>query len=92
MDETDLLVDLGRYETSATAIRETSRLGCKVLRHQEMMKDPAKATEFQKKMQEAVHQDKIFEWAATLTESQIDGFLMALQMEKEGRYKIQPLQ
>ena len=92
MDETDTLVDVGKFSSSADAIRETSRIGCKVIRYQEMMKDPKQATEFARKMQEAVHQDKIFEWAATLTENQIDGFMMALEMEKEGRYKIQPLQ
>lgn len=60
----------------------------RVLHYQTMMQDPDKAAEFQKRMQEIIKQDELTDWAATLTEEEISGFLLLLQTEKEGRYKV----
>ena len=57
--------------------------------YQEMMKDPAKAAEFTKKMQEILKEDQLIEWSQTLTSGQLDGFIMLLRMEKDNRVKQQ---
>lgn len=81
----------GPFKNTSDAIRECAKVGVKVHNYQEMMKDPEKATEFLEKMQDMISNEKVFDWAHTLSPDQIDGFLMALQMEKDKRYEVQTL-
>lgn len=79
------------FSNTSEAIRECTKVGVKVHNYQTMMEDPEKADEFRKKMQEMVKNEEVFGWAHTLTPDQIDGFLMALQMEKDKRYEVKTL-
>ena len=81
----------GSFPNTSEAIRECTKVGIKVHNYQEMMKDPEKANEFILKMQEMLQNEEVFDWAATLTPDQIDGFLMALQMQKDKRYEVKTL-
>ena len=81
----------GKFKNVSEVIRECTKVGMKVHNYQEMMKDPEKSDEFRKKMHEMVQNEEILDWVQTLQPSQIDGFLMALQMEKDNRYKVQKL-
>ncbi len=81
----------GPFQNTSLAIRECTKVGIKVHNYQEMMKDPEKADEFRKKMQDMIKNEEVFEWVHTLQPDQIDGFLMALQMEKDKRYEVKTL-
>jgi hypothetical protein len=81
----------GKFANVSLAIRECTKIGIKVHNYQEMMKDPEKANEFRIKMQEMVQNEEVFDWVQTLSPDQIDGFLMALQMQKDNRYKLEKL-
>lgn len=74
-----------KFPNVSAAIRECAKVGVKVHNYQEMMKDPKKANEFREKMQCMLKNEEVFEWVHTLQPDQIDGFLMALQMEKDKR-------
>ena len=77
----------GAFKDTSDAIRELAKVGAKVVEYQSMMKDPKKANEFRKKMQEMLQTNKMEEWSQTLTAEQIDGFLMFLQIEKGKRFE-----
>lgn len=79
------------FANTSEAVRELAKVGVKVHNYQEMMKDPEKANEFLEQMQSMIKNDKVFEWANTLSNDQIDGFLMALQMQKDKRYEVKTL-
>jgi len=81
----------GPFANTSVAIRECTKVGIKVHNYQEMMKDPEKADEFRKKMQDMIKNEEVFDWVHTLQPDQIDGFLMALQMEKDKRYEVKTL-
>jgi len=42
-------------------------------------------------MQNMIKNEEVFEWAHTLDAQQIDGFLMALQIEKDKRFEVKSL-
>lgn len=79
------------YANTSQAIKECAKVGVKVHNYQTMMEDPEKANEFREKMQNLIKNEEVFDWAHTLTHDQIDGFLMALQMEKDKRWELKPL-
>jgi len=96
LDEIESLVKSPLYPNApfantSDAIRECAKVGVKVHNYQEMMKDPDKANEFRQKMQDMIKNEEVFDWAHTLSPDQIDGFLMALQMEKDKRYEVKTL-
>jgi len=76
-----------KFTNMSECIRECAKIGSKLLDYQDMMQDPEKAEEFQKKMQDFIQHEQVMEWSQALSDSQINGFLMALQMEKETRYE-----
>ena len=76
-----------KFNNMSECIRECAKIGSKLLDYQEMMKDPERAEEFQKKMQDVIKHEQVLEWSQALSDSEINGFLMALQMEKETRYE-----
>ena len=80
-----------KFKDASKAIRECTKVGMKVHNYQEMMKDPKKSEEFREKMQTMLQNEEVFEWVATLSPDQIDGFLMALQMERDNRFKVTKL-
>jgi len=79
------------FSNTSNAIRECAKVGVKVHHYQEMMKDPQKANEFRQKMQDMIKNEEVFDWVHTLTHDQVDGFLMALQMEKDKRFEVKTL-
>ena len=79
------------FHSTSEAIRECAKVGVKVHNYQEMMKDPEKANEFREKMQNFIKNEEVFDWVQTLQPEQIDGFMMALQMEKDQRFKVKKL-
>jgi len=89
IEEITTFVENGRFASTGEAIRETCKIGMKVIYYQDMMSDPKRANEFQQKMREIIENDKLTDWASTLTDDQIAGFMLLLQAEKEGRYKME---
>jgi len=87
LDDYESHIKAGEYKNVSTCIRELAKIGYKLKKYQEMMKDPMKAEEFQKKMQEVINNNQIIEYAQTLTVDQLDGFIMLCQMEKDKRYE-----
>ncbi len=87
IDEVNRHVESNEYKNASVAIRKYSKLGLQITIYQKLMKDPEKAKEFQEKIKDFVEKEQHFEWAATLTTQQIEGFLMLLQMEKDERFK-----
>ena len=81
----------GVFDTVSDVIRESIEVGIKIRDYQEMMKEPKKANEFREKMLNYIKNEEVFDWARTLTTDQIDGYVMALQMEKDQRFKVQKL-
>ena len=91
LDDIDEIIKTNNYENTSIAIRELAKMGIKLYNYREMMKDPKQSEEFQRKMHDLVQNDQVFDWTHTLSDSQIDGFFMAIQMEKEKRYELKPL-
>ena len=87
MDIIESKVKVLRFTDVSDAVKKCTKIGLRVDDYQQMMKDPKRADEFQKKMQEFIRGEEVFEWTDTLDYSQLDGFLMALQMRKDERYK-----
>ena len=77
----------GGFPNMSECIRELAKIGYELLKHKEDMQDPKKSEEFLKKMGEIIEQDKVMDWLQGLSDSQLEGFLMAHQMEKERRYE-----
>lgn len=76
----------GEFSNASDAIRSLTELGIKVFQHKKMMQDPVQAKEFQSKMQDVIENQAVKEWTCTLSESQLNGFLLALEMEKDERH------
>lgn len=91
LDDLDEVIKSNKYPNTSEAIRELTKIAIKLYRYKEMMKDPRLSEEFHNKMQDLVSNDQVFDWTKTLSDSQLDGFFMAIQMEKEKRYELKPL-
>ena len=91
LDELDEVIKSNHYSNTSEAIRELVKIGIKLYNYKEMMKDPQQSEEFLRKMQNLVQNNDVFDWTNTLSDTQLDGFFMALQMEKEKRYVLKPL-
>lgn len=91
LDDLDEVIKSNNYPNTSQAIRELTKIGIKLYHYKEMMKDPQLSEEFRKKMQELVTNDQVFDWTGALSDSELDGFFMAFQMEKEKRYVLKPL-
>ena len=51
-----------------------------------MLRDPKKAAEFQSKMQDIIHNEKLEGWIESLSSQQLDGLLGLMEIEKDKRY------
>ncbi len=96
IDDVDKLVkthdnQTGVFKNVSEAIRECTKVGIKVHNYQKMMKDPKLAEEFRKKMQDYIQNEEVIEWVHTLDNSQIDGFILTMQMEKDKRWELKSL-
>lgn len=90
LDEIDGVIP-SKFPDVSSVIRECTKIGLKLIRYQDMMKHPKQAEEFRCKMQDVMKNEEVFDFVKTLTPDQMDGFAMALQMEKDNRYKVKPL-
>jgi len=91
LDDLDEVIKSNKYPNVSEAIRELTKIGIKLYNYREMIKNPKLSEEFRKKMHGLVQNDKVFDWTNTLTDSELDGFFMAIQLEKEKRYELKPL-
>lgn len=91
LDEVETFIESGRFDNVSKAIRETSKVGMRVLHYQDMMKDPEKAAEFQKKMQDVIQSGEAVDWVKTLDMEQLRGFIDLMQLEREGRMQVKHL-
>ncbi len=87
LDEIEKEIENKEFKNVSDAIKTCSKNGLELYRYQQMMKDPKQANEFAKKMQELLIKEEQFDWCGELSETQIDGFMMMLRMEKDTRYK-----
>ena len=77
----------GKFKDVSHGIRDLTRLGLKLLDYQEVMKDPLQSKEFIEKMQEFIRTEQTQQFIETLSDQQLNGFMMQCQMEKDSRYK-----
>ena len=76
-----------KFSNLSECIRELAKVGNKVLQYQDMMKDPKRADEFKAKMNEMLQTQSMDEWSQTLSNDQLDGFLLFLQIQKDKRFE-----
>ena len=88
LDEIEIEIEKGEFRSVSDAIIKCTEVGLEAIKYKEMMADPVKAAEFATKMQEAIKEDEVSQWAETLSREQLDGFIMLMNMEKEKRYSI----
>ena len=88
LDDIDIELEKGEFSSTSQAIIKCTEVGLEAIKYKEMMADPVKAAEFATKMQEAIKEDEVSQWAETLSREQLDGFIMLMTMEKEKRYSI----
>ena len=91
LDELETFIESGKFASASEAVRETSKVGMRVLHYQEMMQDPDKAAEFQKKMQDVIQSGEAVDWVKTLDMEQLRGFIDLMQLEREGRMQVKHL-
>ena len=60
-------------------------VGLKIHEHRKMLEDPIKAKQFIEKMMNKMRNDKMIGWLASLTDTELDGVIMAVTMERENR-------
>lgn len=80
-------VDAGRFRSLSEAIRETSRVGRRVIELQQIMHDKDKAKEFKNKIEEALHAGDVMKWAATVETDQIEAMVQVLNLERDSRQR-----
>jgi len=71
------------FKSIAEGVLTYFLLGMKIEKFKQQIKDP----EFLKSINELKHNDKIFEWLETLTESQKEGISFAIQIDRENHHK-----
>ena len=74
-----------KYKTKSSAVAHLAMIGVDVLDFKELLKDPEKSHEFTAKMNERIKQNEIEHHAATLTTTQLEGFIGLYNIELEGR-------
>ena len=79
-------IKAGSFRSKSAAVTEYSRIGIRISNYQEMLKDPAKAKEFQKKMQDVIQNEKLEGWIESLSSQQLDGLMGLMEIEKDKRY------
>jgi len=85
------LIAEGQFRNMSDAVRETAKIGMRMLEYKKLLEDPERAHEFHAKMKEIIKNDEIFHWLETLSIDQVDAFHQALVMEKDKRYRMQKL-
>ena len=68
-------------------VRQACQLTIQIESYKSIMTDPRKREEFFAKLNHMLKSEKIFDWVATLEDSQMNGIKMAIDMEKENRFK-----
>lgn len=86
LDAVNAMVADRKYRSTAAATAGLVELGLRVVAHQEMMRDPERANEFQAKMDEVVKAGQIFEFLQTISETELRGFAGAAELELERRH------
>ncbi|MCY4490000.1 MAG: hypothetical protein OXC46_00880 [Thaumarchaeota archaeon] len=79
-------VTTGQHKNKSTAALEYIKVGIRISEYQELLKDPSKSKEFQKKMHDIVQNEKLEGWIESLSSQQLEGLLGLMQIEKEKRY------
>ena len=62
-------------------------MGAIMLKHEELLKNPDKAAEFQQEMEIIIKNEQIFDWVETLETPKIKAIMQMLKMEEEKRYE-----
>ena len=83
LERIDELVKDNEFRTTAEGIRECTKLGLKVYYYRDIMNNPQEKAQFFDKLTQNIKNDKIFEWIKTLSPSQMEGIMMAIQMENK---------
>ena len=76
----------GTFRNRSQAIAEYVQVGIRISGYQEMLKDPKKAAEFQKKMQDVVQNEKLEGWIESLSSQQLDGLMGLMEIGKDKRF------
>ncbi|MCY4492041.1 MAG: hypothetical protein OXC46_11375 [Thaumarchaeota archaeon] len=79
-------VKTGSFRSRTDAITQYLQAGIRISEYQEMLKDPAKAAEFQQKMQAVIQDEKLEGWIESLSSQQLDGLMGLMEIEKDKRH------
>lgn len=79
-------VKAGTFRSRTDALTQYIQAGVRISEYQAMLKDPTKAAEFQKKMQDIIHNEKLEGWLESMSTQQLDGLLGLMEIEKGKRY------
>ena len=87
IEKIDKSVQEGKFPNTSEAIRSYVILGMRI----ESFKSSIKNLEFLKHIDELKKGNQLIEWVSTLKENELEAIQMAVQMERDGRYKQQKL-
>lgn len=79
-------VKSGAFRSKSAAVTEYAKIGIRISGYQDMLRDPKKAAEFQSKMQDIIHNEKLEGWLESMSTQQLDGLLGLMEIEKDKRY------
>lgn len=77
----------GDFENTSKALRAFVKLGLWVHKNKGKFENKSQMTELQKMWTDQMNEKQMLDWPKTLSNSQIEGVMMALDLEKEKRVK-----
>ena len=77
----------GDFENTSDAVRKLADLGLWVHKNKGMFEDEKQISELQKKWSAQMNEKQILDWPKTLSNRQIEGVMIALDLERENRAK-----
>ena len=85
LDEYEKLVQEKKFRSVSEAIRECGSKGRLLLSYKDVLDDPIKKKEFFDKLDSKLKNEQIFEYLASLTDTELRGISEAIQMVQEKR-------
>ena len=79
------MVHTRRYKSASQAVNAAVHTLDQVEKYKHISMDPVKMAELQRKIKQMVDANQIDHWAKSLSNTQIDGFMEFLQLEKRSR-------
>ena len=89
IDEIDKLITEGKYKNKSKAITILVQYGLQLHTFQEMQKDPDRFKAFQEKIKQKINTEQFDSVLREMTDAELEGVAMMVQIEKERKHKQQ---